>query len=187
MNLKKNIVFILLIVSFFAGVVSQFIRIKGHKENDHWVYYRTAQRIENKDLHNIYTRADGALPFRYSPATLMVFSWMANYDEITSRKIWLVVQSLFILISLGILYQILLKINSPVALNSITFSFLLFYRYFLDSLYCGQISGTIFFAFSLGLYYWIIGQEKKSNKTLLFLFMIKIIPGFLVMINLLMS
>lgn len=181
--LNKYSVLFLLVFSFVAGTVSQYVRIKDHKENDHWVYFRTAKRIEAQNIKEIYSLKDGALPFRYQPTTMMLFSGMANFDEVSSRKIWLVTQSLFILGSLYLLYLVLIKIESPSPLNSIAFSFFLFYRYFLDALYCGQIAGIFFFSFALALFFFVHGRKNSSNQALLFLFMLKIVPVILVMIN----
>lgn len=185
--LQKYLVISILLLTFLAGVFSQYIRIKGHKENDHWVYYRTAQRIDNGDIKEIYSLKDGALPFRYLPPTMILFSWMSNFEEATSRKIWLVVQSLFFALSFLTLYRVLVIIDSPSPINSITLSFIMFFRYFIDALYCGQIAGMFFFAFSLALYFWIKDKKNLSNQALLFLFFIKIIPGFVILINFIKS
>jgi hypothetical protein len=191
MNLKKylsaNIVVILLMFTFFVGAFSQYIRIVAHKSNDYWVYYRTAKRLDDNNIQEIYTRKDGALPFRYSPATLMLFSWMSTQNEITYRKIWLGLQALFILASLGLLYKTLLLLDSPAPRSCVTFSFLILYRYFLDALYCGQIVGFILFAFTLGLFFWVKNEKHHSNQALLFLLGLKIVPGFMIMINLVSS
>lgn len=180
---KKAITLFAFFLFFLAGVFSQYIRVNEHKQNDHWVYYRTAKRIDAKNVAEIYSLKDGAFPFRYSPPTLMLFSWMSFFSEINSRRVWLIIQSLFILASFPLIYRILLLINSPAPIYSIAFSFFLFYRYFLDSLYCGQVSGIVFFSFVFGLYFWVKDQKTLSNIGLLFLGALKIVPAFMLAIN----
>lgn len=182
-DFKKYVTIFIFILFFLTGTISQYIRIKEHKQNDHWVYYRTAKRIDARDVAEIYSLKDGAFPFRYSPPTLMLFSWMSYFSEINSRRIWLIAQSLFILASFPFLYRLLLLINSPSPIYAISFSFFLFYRYFLDSLYCGQVSGMVFFTFVFGLYFWAKEKKSISNLGILFLASLKIVPGFMFAIN----
>jgi hypothetical protein len=164
---------ILILVAAF----SQFIKIKGHKENDHLVYYRTALRLNQNDYKNIYTLKDGAFPFQYAPSTLFIFKPLSYFSETQSRKIWIIVQSIFFFAGLIILSWILKILGSANSWKVLFFSTLILYRYYLDSLFCGQISGLMFFIFTCSLYFHL---KNKYFGSIMFVFwnsLFKILPA----------
>lgn len=155
---KSLIFFILAILLLLAGTFIQFKKSEKSTNNDFRVYYKTSVRLQNGEWSEIYTRNDGAFPFRYVPYTLPAFSWIAHFSEPTARKIWVLLQSLCFAIGFYFLYQSLLFIDSPHPLLGMSLSFLLTFRQFMDALYSGQVAGILFLSFCLGLYYYLRGR-----------------------------
>jgi hypothetical protein len=165
------------VLLLIAGTAVQFKKTEKAKYNDFHVYYKTSQRIANKDWEHIYTRDDGAMPYRYVPYSLMEISWLAQYPEVLARKIWLIIQATCFTAGLYFLYLSLVELKSPWALQAVCFSFMMTFRYYIDSLYCGQVAGLIFFCFSLGLYFFLRKKSQSNGVANFFPTSLKIIPG----------
>lgn len=181
-KIQFNAKAILLIVSFLflaIGTAVEFKKTEKSSNNDFRVYYKTSQRIVTKDWTHIYTRDDGAMPYRYVPYTLMGLTWLSHYQEVSARKIWLTIQAVCFVVGFYFLYLSLVLLKSPWPVEAVCWSFLLTFRYYMDSLYCGQVAGFIFLFFSLGLYFYL-GRKNLYNGLACFVpTSLKIIPGLL--------
>jgi hypothetical protein len=173
----RQCLIILSALVFIFGTFAQFKKTQTSSNNDFRVYYKTSQRIAAQDWAHIYTRDDGPMPFRYVPYTLMTLTWPNYFQEVPARKIWLVIQSISFLAGFYFLYLSLVRLESGWPLQATLISFLMTFRYYIDSLYCGQVAGTIFLCFSLGLYFYL-SKKYLSNGFISFIpASLKIIPG----------
>ncbi len=177
---KKTLIFFLLAVLLIViGTFVQFKKTEKSNNNDFRVYYKTSVRLQNGDWPNIYTRNDGAFPYRYVPYTLPAFTWIAHFSEPVGRKVWVFLQSVCFALGFYFLYKSLVITESLSPLLATSLSFILTFRQFMDSLYSGQVAGFIFLSFSLGMYFYLKGKTVSDGVANSVAASLKIFPGFL--------
>ena len=177
---KKTLVFFILAsVLFLLGTAIQYRKSEKSSNNDFRVYYKTAQRIQSGEWGDIYTRKDGPFPYRYVPYTLAAVSWMEQFPEQTSRKIWLVLQAISFLGGFIYLYKSLVLTETKFPLFVTSLTFILTFRQFMDSLYSGQVAGFVFLSFSLGMFYYLNKKVVLDGISNSIATSLKIMPGFL--------
>jgi hypothetical protein len=118
--------------------------------NDFHVYYRASTALRDARWDDVYEWQKSHYPFRYAPLTLPLFVPLAWMEEHTARAAWFLLQ-LACLISawLAIHRLIARQRGADFALLTTSAAFLLTFRYFLDSFWCGQVSGVLFLLFTL--------------------------------------
>jgi len=148
-------------------------------DNDFKVYYRTSMRMNSSQWDDIYTLKDGRMPFRYSPIMLPFFKPFSLLPEVEARAVWASLQVSFFAAGFYFLYLCLriLEVKNPLFLLSL--SFLSTFRYYLDSLLSGQISGIKFFGFSAGIFFYLRKKTFLSSLALLPGAFFKVGPGIL--------
>lgn len=179
MKISSKVLAGLALLLLIIGTVVQFNKTTHSSNNDFRVYYKTSQRIEARDWDNIFTRKDGPFPYRYAPYTLMGVSWIAHFTEPSARKIWVLLQAAGFFAGFAYLYLTLMMLEPKRALLGVSASVLLSFRYFLDSLYSGQVAGLMFFAFCFGLYCHLNKRYLQNIFSGAFSSSLKILPGFL--------
>lgn len=179
--LKKTMVlFVLSLLLFIIGTAAHYKKTENARKNDFNVYYKTSERIEARDWTEIYTRKDGAFPYRYVPYTLIGMSWIGHFPETEARKMWLVIQALGFGAGFFYLYRSLIYLKTPSPLLVVSITFLFTFRQYLDSLYSGQIAGLFFLSLSLGLYFYLRKKYIQDLVVSSFAASLKILPGFLI-------
>lgn len=151
----RLVILIIAVLLMCIGTAIHYKRTEKVISNDFQVYYKTSQRIATQNWIDIYTRKDGPMPYRYLPYSLMTVSWLSHFSEADGRKIWLVIQATGFLAGFYFLYLTLILLKSREPLLTVCLSFILVFRYYLDSLYCGQVAGIFFLSYSFGLYFYL--------------------------------
>lgn len=172
-----RVVIVLALLFFIIGTLNKCQRAFKPKNNDFAVYYRMSERVTSSDWKNIYTLNDGSMPFRYAPYIIPTLTWMDSFEKVTAKRTWMLIQVAFYIFGYLYLYRSLklLKITHPIFTLAVTF--ILTAKYYIDSLFCGQVSGIIFFFFSMGLFYWIKEKNKLATYAQFIPTTLKIIPG----------
>ena len=181
-SLQQAVIIIAAII-FLLGTTAKLCRAFKPKKNDFAVYYLTSQRVVAQDWAHIYTRDDGTMPFRYAPYMIPTISWLSFLEMVTAKKTWMIIQSLFYLFGYLYLYKSLriLKIEKPLFILALTF--ILTSKYYIDSIFCGQISGIMFYFFSMGLFYWLREETGLGTFSQFFPTTLKIVPGIVLIQN----
>lgn len=157
MNKHFAIIVVLVCVGFFVTLGKKSFNLAS----DFNVYYKTSERIKDKNWEKIYTFEDKEFPFQYSPPTLLVFQYLIFLEQSNSRLLWLFSQSLMFLVGIWFCFKVVEKLNLKNGSIGVLICFIMIYRYFLDALSSGQIFGLLFMVFAL-LYYFI--SIKKNQK-----------------------
>ena len=184
---KSMYVFIFALVLMLVGSFIQFKKSLRATDNDFRVYYKTSQRLQDHSFEEIYTRSDGAFPFRYVPYTLPFLTWMAKMPEPVARKIWVALQSICFALGFYYLHKSLMLTETKSPLMIASLSFILTYRQFMDSLWSGQVAGFIFLSFSLGLFLYLKGKLISDGVANSIASSLKIFPGLLLIHGLIKS
>jgi predicted glycoside hydrolase/deacetylase ChbG (UPF0249 family) len=154
---------------------------------DFEVYHRAASRARAGDWANIYTLADGASPFRYSPAWLVALRPLAELPLATARQLWFYLQYAWFALGFWFLYRSarLARLSQdrraglPDALWVTALSAAFVLRFCLDCFTIGQVSSLMFLGFCAGLYGWMIRSPALASLGIFVPASFKIGPGLL--------
>lgn len=146
------------------------------------VYYRAAQRIALNRFHEIYTLSDGACPFRYNPLWLPFFYPLSFFSQNLAKILWFFFQYFCFLIGFLFIYRSLClmeksKTSSPSSVTCLSILFI--FRFFLDCLNIGQISGLMFLGFCLAFFGYLTQNSLFFSIGVFFPTALKIGPGIL--------
>lgn len=146
---------------------------------DFSVYHLAATRMKAGDWERIYTREDGASPFRYAPATLPLFRPFAEASATPARMIWFYLQFAWFGLGFLLIHRSLRAMKTPDAGAITALSALFILRFILDCFTIGQISSFLFLGFCGGLLGWVLGRPWLAGSSLFPPALFKIGPGFL--------
>jgi predicted glycoside hydrolase/deacetylase ChbG (UPF0249 family) len=144
------------------------------------VYYRAAQRWQAGQFPEIYSLADGASPFRYFPTLLSVFAPFADFELVSAKRGWFVVQYLAFTLGFGLLAEIATLIRRDRDGEWATAAaFLMTLRMVWDTFMIGQVSSLMFAGFSIGLWAWVLHRPRLATFGVFVPAVLKIGPAFL--------
>jgi len=178
MRTIKKIIIGAAFAAFLLGTVQTYVRTSESLQNDYSVYYKTAERLKAGSTDKLYNPEDGAYPYRYTPPTLTLAFPLSYFSEPTARKLFLIIQALSVFAAFFIIYKIL----SPFTVEALTVTsatFLLTFRFYLDLLICGQISGSLLLLMALATHSFI---KKRFTLSAIFVScasLLKLLPAFL--------
>lgn len=174
---------ILLLFTFLlVAVVLPLYAVKVYQKPDYMdfdVYYRAAFRAKALMWDQVYTLSDGASPFRYMPILIPLFRPFASFSLVTARLIWYFFQFLLFAGGFFFIYASLQGSSKtrPKAKLLTAIGILSILRLCLDTFTIGQVSGLMFFGFSLGLYGYTNGRLGLSILGIAIPTVLKIGPG----------